>query len=70
MKLRDGLALSLAIGAPLWFRQLRWQRQRDKEMRAYAVGLNKEMQDYVTGTNKGLNRWLDDTEKALREALS
>lgn len=66
---RYALALSLAIGAPLWVQQLSKQRRRDKELRAYAEGLNKEMRSYAEGTSKELNRWLDDAEKALRKAL-
>ena len=70
MKLRHALALSLAIGAPLWHRQLSVQRRRDKELLAYAEGLNQEMQTYVRETNEALNRWLDEAEKALRKAVA
>lgn len=61
MKLRHALALSLAIGAPLWLRQhqverhlARWARERDQYLSDYGEGLNKEMETYVKELNKSL----------------
>ena len=70
MKARHALALCLAISAPLWLRQQRYERRRDRELRVFAEDLNEQMTGYAESTNKGLNRWIDEAEAQLRKAVA
>jgi hypothetical protein len=65
VKARHALALSLAIGAPLWLRQYRLERQLGR----WAEQRDQDFIDYASDTSEALNGYIRDLNRQLKKAF-
>jgi hypothetical protein len=68
VKLRQALALSLAIGAPLWYRQLRYERRSTAALVRHASEWNKEIDRAFSQHRKVWDQTVKEIERAFKEA--
>lgn len=62
---------ALAIAAPLWIRQIRFERFMAQRTRLFEVGVSENLDgfaDYAEEVNRSLKSYVDQINKRLRAA--